>query len=179
MRQEKQYLLDGLSSQMAHYGDFVLVKYERVKANRMNQFRRAVAQLGGSVEVLKKRILLKACAAQEVSFLLKELPGHIGVVFSGKDPVETAKLIFAFRKETEKSVDVVAGRFEGKLCSGQDVEMLSRLPGKEGMRAQFLATLEAPMAQTLAVMEALLSSVAYCLDNKAKLDNKAEMDQGE
>jgi large subunit ribosomal protein L10 len=35
-----------------------------------------------------------------------------------------------------------------------------------------LAVLEAPLSQTLAVMEALLSSVVYCLDNKAKQDDQ-------
>ena len=30
------------------------------------------------------------------------------------------------------------------------------------------AYFEAPMAQTLAVMEALLASVVYCLDNKSQ-----------
>ena len=49
-----------------------------------------------------------------------------------------------------------------------DVESLSKLPGKDEMRAQLLAYLEAPMAQTLAVMDALLTSVVYCLENKSK-----------
>jgi large subunit ribosomal protein L10 len=37
------------------------------------------------------------------------------------------------------------------------------------MRAQFLGLLEAVPAQTLGVMDALLTSVVYCLDNKSKV----------
>ncbi len=68
----------------------------------------------------------------------------------------------------KKHVEVVGGRFEGKMYTGADVEKLSNLPSKDEMRAQFLSVLEAPMSQTLAVMEALLTSVVYCLDNKSK-----------
>ena len=35
-------------------------------------------------------------------------------------------------------------------------KQISKLPGKDEMRAQFLGLLEAPMAQTLAVMEAVI-----------------------
>ena len=45
---------------------------------------------------------------------------------------------------------------------------LSLTASKDEMRAQFLGLLEAPLAQTLAVMDAVLSSVVYCLDNKSK-----------
>ena len=49
---------------------------------------------------------------------------------------------------------------------------MSKLPSKDEMRAQFLGTLEAPMAQTLAVMDALLTSVVHCLNNKVQLDEQ-------
>ena len=52
-----------------------------------------------------------------------------------------------------------------------DVEKLSKLPGKDEMRAQLLATFEAPMAQTVAVMQSALCCVLYCLENKAKKES--------
>lgn len=166
MRREKQYLIDEIVQPLSHYKTFVVMKYAGVPANTVNQFRREVATLGGAVKMMRKRILMKACADVGINLNADDLPGHIGVVFGGPDSIETAKLVFKFRQDTEKAVDVVAGRIEGKLYNGKDVETLSKLPGKDELRAQLLATLEAPMSQTLAVMEALLSSVVYCLDNK-------------
>ena len=60
------------------------------------------------------------------------------------------------------------------FIQASDVERLSKLPSKDEMRAQFLSVLEAPMSQTLAVMEALLTSVPYCLDNKCKQEDIQE-----
>jgi large subunit ribosomal protein L10 len=60
------------------------------------------------------------------------------------------------------------------MYNAADVEIMSQLPSKDVMRAQFLGLLEAPMAQTLAVMEALISSVVYCLDNKIELDGQGK-----
>jgi large subunit ribosomal protein L10 len=168
MRSEKQYLVDEILAPLGQYKTFVIMKYAGVEANAVNQFRREVATLGGCVKMMRKRILARACANAGITLDLAELPGHIGIVFGGKDPIETTKLVFKFSQDTEKAVEVVGGHIEGKLYNGKDVETLSKLPGRDELRAQLLATLEAPMSQTLAVMEALLSSVVYCLDNKAK-----------
>lgn len=168
MRKEKQLLLDELKDLLGQYSSFVIVSYAGLTANNANQFRRDVAEQGGYVEVLRKRILLKAAEASGIQLDLSALPGHIGLVFAGKDPIETTKLVFKFSQETNKSMGVVGGRFDGQLYNAAQMEMLSKLPGKNEMRAQLLATLEAPLSQTLAVMDALLTSVCHCLDNKSK-----------
>lgn len=168
MRKEKQLLLDEVKGQIEGFGSFVIMSYLGLDANVANDLRRAVAQTGGSVEVMRKRVLIKAAEAAGATLDLSTLPGHIGLVFAGKDPIETAKVVFKFSQDTNKAIEVVGGRFDGQTYNAAQVEQLSQLPGKEEMRAQLLAVLEAPMSQTLAVMEALLTSVVYCLDNKSK-----------
>lgn len=166
MRHEKQLLLDEVRDQISIADSFVIMRYVSLSANRANEFRGEIAKVGGNVEVVRKRILLKAAEAVGIQLNLADLPGHIGLVFTGKDPIEATKLVFEFGKG--KEIEVLGGRFEGKLYQATDVEKLSKLPSKNEMRAQFLSVLEAPMAQTLAVMDALLTSVVYCLDNKCK-----------
>jgi large subunit ribosomal protein L10 len=172
MRHDKQLLLDEVKGQIDDSGTFVIMSYSKLTANAANSFRRGVQKLGGGVEVVRKRVLIKAAESAGVKLDLSDMPGHIGLVFARQaDPVTVTKYVFDFGKSEGDAIAVVGGRFEGKLYSGADVEKLSKLPGKDEMRAQFLSVLEAPMSQTLAVMEALLSSVVYCLDNKVKLEN--------
>jgi large subunit ribosomal protein L10 len=169
MRHEKQFLLDEIKGQITQYkGSFVIMRYLGLSANKANEFRKEIRKIGGSVEIVRKRVLMKAAEAAGVALDLDALPGHIGLVFAGHDPIETTKTVFKFSQDTNKAIEVVGGRLDGLLYNAADIETLSKLPGKDEMRAQLLATFEAPMAQTLAVMEALLTSVAYCLDNKAK-----------
>lgn len=168
MRQEKQFLLDEVKEQLEKFGSFVIMRYSSLNANAANTFRREVAKIGGSVEVVRKRVLVKAAEAAGIKLDIAALPGHIGLVLASQDPLETAKVVFKFSQETDNVIEVIGGRIDGQLYTGPDVETLSKLPGKDEMRAQLLAVLEAPMAQTLAVMDALLTSVVYCLDNKSK-----------
>lgn len=168
MRKEKQLLLDEIKSQIDSFGSFVVIRHIALSANAAGEFRREVAKTGGNVEFVRKRVLIKAADASGIKLDLETLPGHIGLVFAGEDPVLTTKVVFKFGQDKNKAIEVLGGRFDGLLYNAADVETLSKLPGKDEMRAQLLSVLEAPMSQTLAVVEALLTSPIYCLDNKCK-----------
>lgn len=168
MRSEKQLLLDEIKEQIKKFDSFVIMNYLGLNANVANKFRREIAKAGGNVEMVRKRVLIKAAEALDLKLDLDALPGHIGLVFAGPDPIETTKLVFKYSQDTDKAITVIGGRLDGRMYGGKDVETLASLPSKDEMRAQLLSVLEAPMAQTLAVMDALLTSVVYCLDNKGK-----------
>lgn len=171
MRPEKQLLLDEIKDKIAGSKAIVLASYKKLEPNAAAAFRTNLAKTGGSLEVVKKRVLIKAAEVAGVALDPALLQGHIAVVFADQDPVQTTKAVFQFSKENEEVLEVIGGRFEGSLCSAQDVVQISKLPSKDEMRAQFLGTLEAPLAQTLAVIDALLTSVMHCLDNKSQQNN--------
>lgn len=168
MRPEKELLKKEIKDKIERNGSFVIMQYAGLAANAANAFRREIGTMGGEIEVVRKRILLKAAEDIGLKLDLSSLNGHLGLIFLGKDPIETTKAVFKFSQDREKVIQICAGRFEGQLYNGADVEKLSKLPSRDEMRAQFLSVLEAPMAQTLAVMDAVLTSVVYCLDNKSK-----------
>lgn len=168
MRKEKQLLLDDMKSQIDRNGSFVIMRYMGLNAEAVTGFRREITKMGGDVEFIRKRILVKAAEAAGIKLDVEQLPGHIGLVFAGKDLLETTKVVFKFSQDTDRAIEVVGGRFEGQLYNAEDLERLSKLPSLPEMRAQLLGTFEAPMAQTLAVMDAILASVLYCLDNKSQ-----------
>ncbi len=171
MRPEKQFLLDEIKDKIGKAQALVLTSYSRLQPNAVAGFRSNLSKLGGSLEVVRKRVLIKACQVAGVSIDPSMLKGHIAVVFADVDPVQTTKLIYQFSQDNGDVLKVLGGRFEGAVCSSQDVEQISKLPSKDEMRAQFLGTLEAPMSQTLAVIEALLTSVVHCLENKSQQNN--------
>lgn len=171
MRAEKELLKQEVKGKIERFGSFVIMQYLGLSANTANEFRREMGKMGGDVEVVRKRVLLKAAEDAGVQLDLSSLPGHIGIVFLGQDPIESTKAVIKFSQDREKVIQVIGGRFDGQLYSGADVERLSTLPGKNEMRAQLLSVFEAPLSQTLAVIEALLASVPYCLDNKSKEEN--------
>lgn len=172
MRQEKQLLLNEIKEKIDSSNSFIITRYQQLEAKSITDFRRAIASKGGNFEVVKKRVFIKAAETSGITFDKDTFDGHIGIVFAGSDSIEVTKAVYAFSKENTDKVFVLAGFFDGKLYTSQDVETLSKLPGMNEMRAQLLGLLEAPMAQTLGTMDALLSSVIHCLQNKAKKEEE-------
>lgn len=171
MREEKQLLLDEVKGQIEEYEDFALFQYKGISANAIAGFRTNIAKLGGEVQMIRKRILLKAALAAGFELDLSQLPGHIGLVYAGEDPVEMTKALFQFSKESDTNLSVLGGRLDGKMYNGEQVEALSKLPGKDAMRAELLGLLVAPLSQTVAVINALLAAVPCCLENKSKKES--------
>lgn len=172
MKKEKQLLLDEVKGQIDQFDSFVIAKYAGLSANALAKLRRDVSIQGGDVHMIKKTLLIKAAKDAGLELSENELPGHISVIYGGQDPLETAKHVFKFSKENDNTIAVLGGRFDGKYYKAKDVEMLASLPGKDEMRAQLLSIFEAPLSQTVGAMDALLTSVLYCLENKTKEEAK-------
>lgn len=171
MIEEKQFLLDEVKEQIKAHPSFVIMRYTGLTAAKAEDFRRQMNKRGGKFGVMRKRILLKAAQAAGIELDSVDLGGHIGVVYSAGEATEVAKGVYQFGQDT-KTVEIAGGYIDGRVCQAEEVVMISQLPGKDEMRAQLLGLFEAPMAQTLAVVDALLTSVMHCMDNKCKAEGE-------
>jgi large subunit ribosomal protein L10 len=171
MRDEKQFLLDEIQEKLNQYPGFVLTDYAGLSANEAARLRTELRKLGTEMEVIRKRVLKKALENKGIPVSIGELKGHVGLIFATQDSIEIVKFICKYSKETTRPT-ILGGHFEGKFLNAKSVELLSTLPSRDEMRAQLLATFVAPLSQTLATVNALLTSVVYCLDNKAKKESQ-------
>lgn len=173
MRQEKQLLLDDLKEKIEESSSFVVIKYGQLNSTATTQLRDTLFDCNADFEVVKKRIFIKAAKEAGIEGIsIEDLQESIGVLFSKEDPIPSTKAVFEFAKENKDTIEVVKGHFDGALYDSDAVEKLSKLPGKDEMRASLLGLFEAPMSQSLAVMEALLTSVIHCVENKRKNDEE-------
>jgi large subunit ribosomal protein L10 len=162
MRKEKTLLLDSMSHVVKGAKSLVLTSYEKMSANQAAAFRTSLREVGGQFTVVKKSMFLKA--AKELGFNFGEsLAGHIGVLSVEDSIIDAAKALYKFKKENDGVIEVIGGQFEGKICSAQEFEMISKLPTQSEMRAQFLSVLEAPMSHTLSVIEEYLKTLEHAL----------------
>ena len=168
MRSEKQFLLDELLEKVETSPSFIITSYNALKVNKSNELRAQLDKVSGELEIARKRVLIKAFEKAGINFDGSLLKGHIGIVLVKEDAVETTKAIFDYAEENKDIIEVIGGRVDGTLYNAADMEKLSKLPGMDQMRAQFLGLLEAPMSQTVSTMHALLTSIMYCLENKAE-----------
>lgn len=170
MRPEKQLLLDEITDLIDQSKAMVVARYDRFNPEASWNFGEELSKFDSNFKVMKKRLLYKAAQAKDLSFKGKKVPGHVGVIFINGDPLEASKVLVKFQSENADFLEIVSGHIEGKLCSFEEIVLLSKLPGKDEMRAQLLGLFEAPMAQTVSVMENLLTSIMHCLENKKQAD---------
>ncbi len=168
MLAEKEIFLEEIKGKIDPSIGFVLTNYRGINANAFAGFRSKLIEAGGDFFVVKKRVFIRAAKDLNLEYKVKELDGHVGLAFARENFLSMTKALYAFKKESAEAVSILGGHFEGKRCSSQEVEQISLLPSQDEMRAQFLGLLVAPMTQTLGLLQALLCSVIYCLDNKAK-----------
>ena len=168
MIKEKQLLLDEVKEKISSSKAMIVTNYSKLEPAVSWELSNHLDKSNSFFEVVKKRVFIKA--ARESGFEIddKIMEGHIGVVFIEGEVSSAAKSVYNFNKVKGDILRIVCGFFEGKIYSSNDVDVIAKLPPQDILRAQFLGLLEAPMAQTLSVMESVLSGVVYCLMNKSQ-----------
>lgn len=154
MRKEKQLLLDEIKEKIDSSKAMIITRYDALAPNISWDLRDQLSKMGCQYEVVRKRVFLKA--AEKSGFKIDEalLKGHVGVVFVDQaDAIPSAKVIFKFSEENSKILEVLCALADGSMMPGAEVEMISKLPGIDEMRAELIGLLIAPMAQMLSVLE--------------------------
>lgn len=168
MRAEKQLLLDEIKEKIEGSNGFILARYQNFTAARARAFRDHVAEVGGEFEVVRKRVFIKAALEKGIEIDVSGLEGHVGIVFAHDDVTSVAKSTVKYGDDHDKSVAVLGGHIEGEFCSAEEVEAIAKLPSLNELRAQLLGLFEAPMSQTVGAIQAVLTCVLYCLEEKSK-----------
>lgn len=168
MREEKKFLLEEVKEKIEKSDGFIVASYKGFSAPRVKDFRNKMAEIGGEFEVVKKRVFIKAAETLGIDFNLQALSGHVGVIFAHDDAMAVAKGAVKYGEDNNNILSVLGGKIDGERCSAEDVEVIAKLPSLNELRAQILGLFEAPMAQTVGAIQAVLTSVLYCLEEKSK-----------
>lgn len=155
MRKEKELLLNEIKDKIDSSTSIIVTSYAKLEPNLSWQLRETLVKSGSNFEVVRKRVFLKAAERSGVKLDESLLSGHIGVVFVNQpDALAPAKVVFKFSEENANLLQVICGQIEGKMLPGAEVEVLSKLPGIDELRAMLLGLFISPMSQLLSVMEA-------------------------
>lgn len=170
MRAEKQLLLDEIKEKIDKSSGFIALKYTNFTSARAREFRDKIVEAGGEFEVVRKRVFLKAAELANITFKEDDLEGHVGIAFAETDITQVAKSAVKYGEDTDQSISVLAGHIDGQPQSAEDVIAIAKLPSLPELRALFVGLLEAPMSQTVQVLNCALTGLLHCLEEKAKKD---------
>lgn len=129
-------------------------------------------------EFRKNEVEYKVVKNTLVKFAVKEegyakgleeyLEGPTAIAWSYEDPVAPAKIVVDFAKDHNK-LKIKCGVLEGEVLDEKGVEQLSKMPSKDEIRAQLLATFMAPASEFVRLVAAAPTNFLYLL-NARKAD---------
>ncbi len=152
----------------------VLAVYKGLTVFDMEDLRTKVREAGGQVAIIKNTLAKVALNELGISDLDDDLTGQVAFVFSVKDAVLGTKIAHTFSRDNE-NLRLVAGYFDGRRISTDEVKALAMMPSRENLQARFVGILLAPMAEFVGTMQAPLQEFIGTLDAKvAKMEESGD-----
>lgn len=145
----------------------VFAHYRGLGVNDVSQLRSQIKDAGGEMLVTKNTLLRLAFADKELD---KALVGPTAAIFAYEDEIEPLKIVSEFSKKHQLPT-LTAGFFDDKVLDLDQVQQLSKLPGKKELQAQLVGTIAAPISGFLNVLQGNTRNLIYAL--KAVADQKS------
>ena len=141
----------------------IIVKYSGVSSPDMSTLRKTLRGSGADLFVVKNSIARRAMKELGIEGLIPSIQTPCGMIFFKDEPVDTSRILCAFRKEHEKLV-LEGGLLQDKLLTLKDIEVMSTLPSKDVLRGKVVVALNSPIAKFVIVLNGTLKKFVVCLD---------------
>lgn len=161
-RDEKASIVEELSSKLANTKLAVVTDYRGLTVPVISQLRRDLKQSNAEIRVAKNTLLRRAIQGTPFEPMDQFLEGTTAVTFAGDDPVAPAKVLVKFVKDNPK-LEIKAAVLDGKVLTEEDLKALSKLPGKDELRAQLLSVMLAVPTSFVRVLNAVPQKAVYLL----------------
>ena len=123
----------------------ILTDYRGLQVSQMTTLRHQLFKMGAEYTVVKKTLFRRALGDLVNQLPEASLQGPLAVLFAAKgDEVGPAKTIIKFVKDNEKPA-IQGGILENAFAAPADIKALAKLPAKEILLAQVVATFNAPI----------------------------------
>lgn len=168
-RDKKQALVQEMTELLKSAKMMVFAHYDGLSVANMQKLRRAAREQNVTIKVIKNRLVQVAAKESPVHKELdtSSLTGQLLYAISSEDEVAPAQTLAKFAKQHSELKLVGAFSGEGKALAQEEVSALATLPGKDELIAQVLATLSAPLKDSLGGLSGNLHALLDGIEAKA------------
>ena len=164
----KQAVVAQLKEQLESAKGVVLTSYKGLTVAQDTELRRELREAGVSYHVVKNTMLRIAAKEAGIEGIEEHLEGTTAFAFSTEDAVAPAKVICGFIKknklEDAEVLTVKVGMVEGQVIGVDEVKALAALPSREELIAKLLGSMNAPISNTVNVLQGVIRNAVYVLD---------------
>jgi large subunit ribosomal protein L10 len=161
-RTQKEEAIGALKADLVKAASLVLADFRGLTVNVDTGLRREFRAAGCRYQVVKNTLLGLAVKGTPMEGIESLLAGPTAIAYSFEDPAVPAKIATKIAKADEKFV-IKGGYVDGKALDLKGVQALSTLPGRDELRATFLATLQAVPQNFLRLLNAAPQNFVYLL----------------
>lgn len=165
-RDQKQELIDHYEGELAQTKHAILMSFDGLTVSQATDLRAKVREQGGSYEVVKNRLALRAIEGKDLEGLKEHFKGPTAVAYS-QDPVSLAKALTEFSKEVP-AIQFKGGLVDGQAIPANEVESIASLPGREELIAKLLFLLQSPVTRLARGLAAIPRQLVVVLDQIEK-----------
>ena len=140
-----------------------LADFSGMTVASLSLLRKKCREQGVQFRVIKNTLLKRAFHERGIKEFDQHLVGPTGLVFSKDNEMAPAKILADFAKEFEKP-RLKAAVVDGQLYDDKAIVRLAKLPSREVLLSQVIATFIAPMSNFLGAVNAMLATPANMAD---------------
>ena len=164
---KKQAVVAELKENLANAKGVVLTSYSGLTVAQDTELRRELRNAGVTYHVVKNTMLRIAANEAGLEGITEHLEGTTAMAYS-EDAVAPAKVICDFIKKNKLDeagvLTVKVGVVEGKVIDAKEVKALAALPSREELIAKVLGSMNAPISNTVNVLQGVIRNAVYVLD---------------
>jgi large subunit ribosomal protein L10 len=169
---QKEAVLKDTQQRIQDVRGIYLADFSGMTVQSLSLLRKKCREQGVQFRVIKNTLLKRAFNARGIRELDEHLVGPTGLVFSPDNEMAPAKILADFAKEFERP-RLKAAVVDGRLYDDKAIVRLAKLPSREVLLSQVIATFIAPMTTFLGAVNALLATPANMADALAREKSKA------
>ncbi len=167
-RAQKAETVEALKGVFAGAGVMVIGHYSGLTVADMTVLRSRLRQAGGSLKVVKNRLVKLAIDGTAKAGAAKLFTGPTAIAYSA-DPIAAAKVAVAYAKEKERFI-VLGGLFGDQVLDKDGVAALATLPSLDELRGKLVGLIQAPATKIAGVLAAPGGQLARVINAYATKD---------
>ena len=167
-RQQKEAIIADFKNMLTTAPGSFLVVYRGLNVKDVTTLRGMLREKGGQLKITKARLMKRAAEGIDGIDSFKEnFKDQIGIVFAKEEVPPVAKQLIEFSKD-HKALQILAGFFESKTLTRDEVEFFASLPSREVLFAQLAGALQSPASNLARAIAAPMQQLAYGLKQLAE-----------
>ena len=168
---ENVQMLEDIKADIDGAGAMWVVDYRGLTVKDIQGLRRQIREADAEMKVYKNTIMHLALKETDGPDLDSILAGPSAFVFTGEDPVASAKVLKEFSKSNE-ALEIKGGMMDGQFLDVEQVMAVAALPSREELIAKLLGTISTPLVKTVRVLNGPMEAFARVLGQIAEQKEK-------